>query len=381
MRNRIYLDKAATTTLSPEVLQEMETCLRECYGNPSGVYGTGREAHRLLDQARKRTAAALGAKPQEIYFTSGGSESDNWAIKGGALARRNRGKHLITSAIEHHAVLHTFQWLETYGFEVTYLPVDGMGRVDPAEAEKAVRPDTTLISIMAANNEIGTIQPIPEIAKMARERDILFHTDAVQAIGAMEMNMEKLPVSMLSLSAHKFHGPKGIGAPYVRQGTVLESLIHGGSQERGRRAGTENMPGIVGLGRAIEKAAAGIPERAAKTVRLRDLLIRGIHEQIPWARLNGDPIRRLPGNVHFTFPGVDGEALLLRLDLMGIACSGGSACTSGAAEPSHVLKALGQGEELMKSGLRMTLNEENTEEEILEVIRVLLPLVNELRRE
>jgi len=381
MRNRIYLDNAATTTLSPEVLQEMETCLRECYGNPSGVYGTGREAHRLLDQARKRTAAALGAKPQEIYFTSGGSESDNWAIKGGALARRNRGKHLITSAIEHHAVLHTFQWLETYGFEVTYLPVDGMGRVDPAEAEKAVRPDTTLISIMAANNEIGTIQPIPEIAKMARERDILFHTDAVQAIGAMEMNMEKLPVSMLSLSAHKFHGPKGIGALYVRQGTVIESLIHGGSQERGRRAGTENMPGIVGLGRAIEKAAAGIPERAAKTVRLRDLLIRGIHEQIPWARLNGDPIRRLPGNVHFTFPGVDGEALLLRLDLMGIACSGGSACTSGAAEPSHVLKALGQGEELMKSGLRMTLNEENTEEEILEVIRVLLPLVNELRRE
>ena len=381
MRNRIYLDNAATTTLSPEVLQEMEICLRECYGNPSGVYGTGREAHRLLDQARKRTAAALGAKPQEIYFTSGGSESDNWAIKGGALARRNRGKHLITSAIEHHAVLHTFQWLETYGFEVTYLPVDGMGRVDPAEAEKAVRPDTTLISIMAANNEIGTIQPIPEIAKMARERDILFHTDAVQAIGAMEMNMEKLPVSMLSLSAHKFHGPKGIGALYVRQGTVIESLIHGGSQERGRRAGTENMPGIVGLGRAIEKAAAGIPERAAKTVRLRDLLIRGIHEQIPWARLNGDPIRRLPGNVHFTFPGVDGEALLLRLDLMGIACSGGSACTSGAAEPSHVLKALGQGEELMKSGLRMTLNEENTEEEILEVIRVLLPLVNELRRE
>ena len=381
MRNRIYLDNAATTTLSPEVLQEMETCLRECYGNPSGVYGTGREAHRLLDQARKRTAAALGAKPQEIYFTSGGSESDNWAIKGGALARRNRGKHLITSAIEHHAVLHTFQWLETYGFEVTYLPVDGMGRVDPAEAEKAVRPDTTLISIMAANNEIGTIQPIPEIAKMARERDILFHTDAVQAIGAMEMNMEKLPVSMLSLSAHKFHGPKGIGALYVRQGTVIESLIHGGSQERGRRAGTENMPGIVGLGRAIEKAAAGIPERAAKTVRLRDLLIRGIQEQIPWARLNGDPIRRLPGNVHFTFPGVDGEALLLRLDLMGIACSGGSACTSGAAEPSHVLKALGQEEELMKSGLRMTLNEENTEEEILEVIRVLLSLVNELRRE
>ena len=377
----IYMDNAATTRMSERAFEAMRPFFMEQYANAAGTYSFANASKEAVETARKQVAKVIGAKANEIFFTCGGTESDNWALKGVAQAFAAKGKHIIISAIEHHAILHSVQALEKQGWEVTVLPVDEFGMVSVEALEKAIREDTVLVSIMAANNEIGTIQPIPEIAKMARERDILFHTDAVQAIGAMEMNMEKLPVSMLSLSAHKFHGPKGIGALYVRQGTVIESLIHGGSQERGRRAGTENMPGIVGLGRAIEKAAAGIPERAAKTVRLRDLLIRGIHEQIPWARLNGDPIRRLPGNVHFTFPGVDGEALLLRLDLMGIACSGGSACTSGAAEPSHVLKALGQGEELMKSGLRMTLNEENTEEEILEVIRVLLPLVNELRRE
>ena len=289
MKDSIYLDNAATTSLSPEVYREMAACMETCYGNPSSIHGTGREAYRLLDRARKQVAAALNAQPQEIYFTSGGSESDNWAVKGAAFALRKRGRHLITSAVEHHAVLNTFRWLEKQGFEVTWLPTDGEGMVDPRDAEKAIRPDTVLISVMTANNEVGTIQPVAEIAGIARERGILFHTDAVQAAGALPLHPAEMQVDLMSLSAHKFHGPKGIGALYVRGGTRIDPLIHGGAQERGKRAGTENLPGAVGMGKAIETAAAGIPERTARIAALRDLLISGILDQIPGAKLNGAP--------------------------------------------------------------------------------------------
>ena len=379
MRNRIYLDNAATTALAPEVFREMTPYLTECFGNPSAVYATGREARRAVENARRQAAAALGAAPGEILFTSGGSESDNWALCGAAFANRGKGRHLITSAVEHHAVLHTCRWLEKQGFEVTYLPVDSLGRVDPRDAEKAIRADTILISVMTANNEIGTVQPVAEIGKAARERGILFHTDAVQAIGAMRIDVRETGADLLSLSAHKFHGPKGAGALYVRQGTRIGPLIHGGAQERGLRAGTENVAGIVGLGKAIEMAAEGIPERSARISAMRDLLIRGILEAVPDAKLNGDPVNRLPGNVHFTFPEVDGEALLLRLDLAGIACSAGSACTSGTTEPSHVLLALGQTPEISRGGLRMTLGDGTTAEEIRGTLEVLIPLVWELR--
>ena len=315
MMNRIYLDHAATTAVSPEVLREMLPYMTECFGNAASIHGTGREAHRALDRARKQVAAVLGAQPQEIYFTSGGSESDNWAVKGVAWAARGRGKHVITSAVEHHAVLNACAWLEGMGFEVTRLPVDALGRVDPDSVARAVRPDTVLISVMTANNEIGTLQPIREIGEIARSRGVPFHTDAVQAAGHIPVNVEELQVDLLSLSAHKFHGPKGVGVLYVRRGTKLDSLIHGGAQERGLRAGTPNVPGAVGLAKALELAAASLPESTNREIRAR----------IPDAVLNGDPERRLPGNVHFSFPGIDGEALLLRLDLAGIACSGGSA--------------------------------------------------------
>lgn len=380
MMNRIYLDHAATTAVSPEVLREMLPCMTECFGNAASIHGTGREAHRALDRARKQVAAVLGAQPQEIYFTSGGSESDNWAVKGVAWAARGRGKHVITSAVEHHAVLNACAWLEGMGFEVTRLPVDALGRVDPDSVARAVRPDTVLISVMTANNEIGTLQPIREIGEIARSRGVPFHTDAVQAAGHIPVNVEELQVDLLSLSAHKFHGPKGVGVLYVRRGTKLDSLIHGGAQERGLRAGTPNVPGAVGLAKALELASASLPESADRVRALRDQLIREIRARIPDAVLNGDPERRLPGNVHFSFPGVDGEALLLRLDLAGIACSGGSACTSGAQEPSHVLAAIGQAPDLAKGGLRMTLGEENTPEEIKEVLRVLPEIVQDLKR-
>ena len=380
MMNRIYLDHAATTAVSPEVLREMLPFMTECFGNAASIHGTGREAHRALDRARKQVAAVLGAQPQEIYFTSGGSESDNWAVKGVAWAARGRGKHVITSAVEHHAVLNACAWLEGMGFEVTRLPVDALGRVDPDSVARAVRPDTVLISVMTANNEIGTLQPIREIGELARSRGVPFHTDAVQAAGHIPVNVEELQVDLLSLSAHKFHGPKGVGVLYVRRGTKLDSLIHGGAQERGLRAGTPNVPGAVGLAKALDLAAASLPESADRVRALRDLLIREIRARIPDAVLNGDPERRLPGNVHFSFPGVDGEALLLRLDLAGIACSGGSACTSGAQEPSHVLAAIGQAPDLAKGGLRMTLGEENTPEEIKEVLHVLPEIVQDLKR-
>lgn len=377
MRNRIYLDNAATTPLAPEVLEEMIPYMTECCGNPSSVHATGREARRALEAARERTAKALGAEKQEIYFTSGGSESDNWAVLGAALA--GKGRHVITSAVEHHAVLYPCRWLEKQGCEVTYLPVDGRGRVDPGDAERAVRSDTALISIMTANNEIGTLEPVGEIGAMARERGILFHTDAVQAVGAVPLDLKEMPVDLMSVSAHKFNGPRGIGLLYIRQGTRIDPLIRGGAQERGMRAGTENTAGAVGLAAALGEAVRDIGAKTERIRRLRDLLITGVLAEIPEARLNGDPVNRLPGNVHFSFPGIDGEALLLRMDLAGIACSGGSACTSGSPEVSHVLTALGQDPETARSGLRMTLSGRTTEAEIRETLRVLIPVVRELR--
>ena len=379
MRNRIYLDHAATTAVSPEVMEEMAPFFTDSYGNPSAVYATGREAHRALDQARKRAAAAIGASPSEIYFTSGGSESDSWALIGTAFANREKGNHLITTRIEHHAVLNTCRWLEKQGFRVTYLPVDPSGRVRPEEAERAITEDTILVSVMAANNEIGTLQPVEEIGRICREKGVLFHTDAVQAMGAIPVDAGAWGADLLSLSAHKFHGPKGTGLLYVRKGTRLDPLIHGGSQERGLRAGTENLAGIAGMGKAMELAAAGIPERAERLRTLRNRLIRGVTESIPGAVLNGDPERRLPGNAHFLFPGIDGEALLLRMDLAGIAVSGGSACTTGSLEPSHVMEALGRGEREARSSLRLSLGEENTEQEIDETVQTLARIVKELR--
>ncbi len=378
--NRIYMDNASTTVMAPEVLEAMMPYFRKVWGNPSSVHGPGREARRAVELARRKTAALLGADPRDIYFTSGGSESDNWALKGAAFALRDRGRRIITTKVEHHAVLHTCQWLEKQGFEVVYLPVDGEGRVDPAEAERAAEEGTILISVMAANNEIGTLEPVSEIGKMARERGILFHTDAVQAAGAVPLDVNGMNIDLLSLSAHKFHGPRGIGVLYVRGGAKLDSLVHGGAQERGRRAGTENTAAIVGLGRAAELAMAHMEERSGEIRGMRDALIRGVLEEIPGSRLDGPAGDRLPNNCHFSFDGVDGEALLLRMDLAGIACSGGSACTAGSREPSHVLRAIGRTEEEARSGIRLTLSAENTRDEVDRTVNTMKDIVADLRR-
>lgn len=379
MRDRIYLDNAATTAVSEEVLQAMLPYFREVYGNPSSIHGTGREAHKAVDLARRQVADAIGATPQEIYFTAGGSESDNWALKGTAFAKRAKGNHIITSAIEHHAVLHTCKWLEKQGFEVTYLPVDGEGRVDPAEVEKAIRPETILVSVMAANNEIGTLQPIREIGRVAHDHGVLFHTDAVQAIGAVPIDVNEMNIDMLSMSGHKFHGPKGIGAMYIRKGTRLDIFMQGGAQERGQRAGTENLAGIVGMGKAIEIAARDREANAARMSVLRDKLMDGILERIPDVRVNGSRTERLPNNVNVSIRYIEGEAMLLRLDLAGIAASSGSACTSGSLDPSHVLLAIGLPHEIAHGSLRFSLGTETTEEEVDEVLRVLPGIVSDLR--
>ena len=375
---RIYLDNAATTPCAPQVLEAMLPWFTQAYGNASSVHTWGREAKRAVEAARRQVLRALGAaQPQEIFFTAGGSESDNWAIKGVALAR---GKgHIITTAIEHHAVLHTCQWLERQGFRVTYLPVDGMGRVSPEQLAQAICPDTILASVMMANNEVGTIQPIAQIGRICRERGVLLHTDAVQAVGAIPVNVQELQVDLLSVSAHKFHGPKGVGALYVRRGVKLESLIHGGAQERGMRAGTENLPGVVGMGVAMELAAANLAENAQRMTRLRERLIAGVMARIDGVRLNGHPTERLPGNVNLSFDGVEGEALLLRLDLAGVAASSGSACTSGALDPSHVLMALGLTQAQAQGSLRLTLGTDTTEEEIDAALDRLAPIVADLR--
>lgn len=379
MTDRIYLDNAATTAVSPEVLETMLPYFTECFGNPSSIHGTGREAAKAVSAARKQVAAAIGAQPQEIYFTAGGSESDNWAIKGTAFAKKSKGNHIITTAIEHHAVLHTCKWLEKQGFEVTYLPVDETGMVSPADVEKAVTDRTILISVMAANNEIGTVQPIAEIGRIAHEHGIVFHTDAVQAIGAIPINVNEMNIDMLSMSGHKFHGPKGIGVLYVRKGVRLDTLIHGGAQERGQRAGTENLAGIVGIGKAIELATANLTENAARMTVLRDKLINGILKEIPDVRLNGHPTDRLPNNCNVSIRYVEGEALLLRLDLAGIAGSSGSACTSGSLDPSHVLLAIGLPHEIAHGSLRLSLGTDTTEEQIDEVLKVLPGIVSDLR--
>ena len=377
---RIYLDNAATTATAPEVVEAMLPYFTQVYGNASSIHQTGREAKRALEAARRQVAQALhAAVPQEIYFTAGGSESDNWAIKGAAFANQKKGRHLITTAIEHHAVLHTCQWLEKQGFEVTYLPVDHDGKVSAADVERAIRPDTTLVSVMTANNELGTIQPIAEIGAICRARGVLFHTDAVQAIGAIPVDVQAMNIDMLSLSAHKFHGPKGVGALYVRKGVRIDGLVHGGAQERGWRAGTENIPGIVGLGKAIELAAASLDENAARMSALRDRLISGILERIPEVTLNGHPTDRLPNNANLSFRYIEGEALLLRLDLAGVAGSSGSACTSGSLDPSHVLLAIGLPHEVAHGSLRLTLGSDTTQADIDAVLRILPNIVEDLR--
>ena len=377
--NQIYMDNAATTAITPEALAAMLPCFGQVYGNASSIHSTGRDARKMVEEARRKIADALGAKPQEIYFTSGGTESDNWAIKGAAFANRKKGNHIITSAIEHHAVLHTCQWLEKQGFDVTYLPVDQNGLVDPCAVEAALTDQTILITIMAANNEIGTLEPVAEIGKIAREHRVLFHCDAVQAVGAVPVNVDDWQVDMLSLSGHKFHGPKGVGALYIRTGTRVEPFFHGGAQERGKRASTENVPAIVGMGAAIEKAVNGMEENGVRLTYLRDRLIRGILDTIPYARLNGHPLRRLPGNVNVSIPYIEGEALLLRLDLAGVAASSGSACTSGSLDPSHVLLAIGLPHEIAHGSLRLSLSDTNTEEEVDRVLDILPKIVEGLR--
>ena len=379
MMDRIYMDNAATTAICPEALAAMLPCFGEHFGNASSIHGTGRDARKVLEDARRTVADILGAKPAEIYFTSGGSESDNWAIKGAAFANRKKGNHIITSQIEHHAVLHTCQWLEKQGFEVTYLPVDEYGLVNPRDVEAAITDKTILITIMAANNEIGTIEPIPEIGKIAHEHKIIFHCDAVQAVGAIPVNVDSWHVDMLSLSGHKVHGPKGVVALYIRTGTKVDQFLHGGAQERGRRATTENVPGVVGMAAALEKAAANLEENGVRLTYLRDKLIRGILDAIPYARLNGHSLKRLPGNVNVSIQYIEGEALLLRLDLAGIAASSGSACTSGSLDPSHVLLAIGLPHEVAHGSLRLSLTDTNTEEEVDEVLRVLPKIVETLR--
>ena len=377
--DRIYMDNAATTRVKPEVRDAMLPFYDEVFGNPSTIYYYGREAHKALDHARQQVAAAIGADKDEIYFTSCGTESDNWAIKGAAFAHQKKGNHIITSAIEHHAVLHTCAWLEKHGFEVTYLPVDEYGRVNPADVEKAITDKTILITIMFANNEIGTIQPIAEIAKIAKAHNVLFHTDAVQAVGAVPINVHELGVDMLSLSGHKFYAPKGVGALYIRRGVRIDINQQGGAQERGKRGGTENMAQIVGLGKAIEMATADVEGHAKKLAHMRDRLIDGILAEIPEVRLNGHRTERLPNNVNVSIRYIEGEALLLRLDLAGIAASSGSACTSGSLDPSHVLLAIGLPHEIAHGSLRLSLGDFNTEHDVDVVLEKLPQIVSTLR--
>jgi cysteine desulfurase len=378
-KRTIYMDHSATTFVKPEVVNEMIPYFTEHFGNPSSIYGIARESKKAVDVARVQTAKALGADPDEIYFTSGGSESDNWAIKGVAFANRKRGNHIITSQIEHHAVLHTCQYLEKEGFEVTYLPVDPYGLVDPAVLEKAITEKTILISIMYANNEIGTIEPIAELGAIARKHKVYFHTDAVQAIGSVPIDVKAQNIDLLSLSAHKFYGPKGTGALYIKKGVRIENLIHGGGQERRRRAGTENIAGIVGLGKAIELATADIPGHSAKIRSMRNRLIKGVLSTISHTRLNGHPEKRLAGNFNVSFEFIEGESMLLWLDDEGICASTVSACTSGSLEPSHVLLATGLPVEISHGSLRLTLGDANTENDVDVVLEVLPKIVKKLR--
>ena len=376
---RIYMDNAATTRVTEPVFEAMRPYFCEIFGNPSSVHAFGREARKAVEQARRQVAAALGAQAGEIYFTGSGTEADNWALRGAAYAQKARGRHIITTQIEHHAVLHAAEQLEKEGFEVTYLPVDGDGVVSLEALEKALRPDTTLVSIMAANNEIGAIQPIREAAKLARAHGALFHTDAVQAIGCVPIDVKADGIDLLSLSGHKFHAPKGVGALYIRSGVKLQRLIYGGAQEKTQRGGTENVASIVGMGKAIELAMESMESRNAYVSGLRDRLIEGILRRIPETRLNGHRTRRLSGNVNVSIRYIEGEALLLSLDMKGIAGSSGSACTSGSLDPSHVLLAIGLPHEIAHGSLRLSLSEENTTEEVDYTIDALVEIVERLR--
>ncbi|WP_303823862.1 cysteine desulfurase NifS [Ruminococcus flavefaciens] len=375
----IYADNAATTAVSEEVLSAMLPYFRENYGNASSIYKLGRDAQRAIETAREKVAKALGAEPREIFFTSCGSESDNWAVKGTAEIMAKKGKkHIITSVFEHHAILHTTEYLEKHGFEVTYIPVSDKGLIDPQDIKNAIREDTALVTIMYANNEIGTIQPIDEIAAICHEKGVLFHTDAVQTVGHVEIDVHKQGIDMLSLSGHKIHAQKGIGALYVRKGIVLPNLIHGGGQERGKRAGTENVPAIVGLGVAIEAATRNIAEKAAVITPRRNRLIDGILK-LPYTRLNGDRDRRLPGNLNISIEGIEGESLLLMLDMNGICASSGSACTSGSLDPSHVLLSLGLKHAVAHGSMRLSIEEDVTDEDIDYILEVIPKIVERLR--
>ncbi|MBE5807492.1 MAG: cysteine desulfurase NifS [Clostridiales bacterium] len=376
---KIYMDNAATTRVTEPVLEAMLPYFCGTFGNPSSIHGFGREAKKALDNARAQVARAMNAEPAEIYFTGCGTESDNWAVRGAAYANIKKGKHLITSQIEHHALINTCGQLEKEGFEVTYLPVDEFGRVDMDALEKAIRPDTTLISVMTANNEVGTIQPIAEIGRIAHEHGVLFHTDAVQAIGSVKIDVKAMNIDMLSLSGHKFHAPKGVGALYVRKGVRLQRLIYGGEQERGQRAGTENMASIVGLGKAIELATENIDAHNAQVSAVRDRLIDRILAEIPYCRLNGHRTDRLPGNCNVSFQFIEGESMLLGLDMQGIAASTGSACASGSLDPSHVLLAMGLPHEIAHGSIRLSVNEENTLEQADKVVDALKQVVDRLR--
>ncbi len=379
MKNIIYLDNAATTRVKPEVAEAMMPYFTEHYGNPSSVYDFSSPAKQAVQEAREIIAGSMGAQAREIYFTGCGTEADNWAIKATADAYREKGNHIITSRIEHHAVLHTCQYLEKQGFEVTYLDVDENGIVKLEELKKAIRPTTILISIMFANNEIGTIQPIGQIGEIAKENNILFHTDAVQAYGHLPIHVDELHIDMMSASGHKINGPKGVGFLYIRTGVKIRSFMHGGAQERKRRAGTENVPGIVGFGKAARIAMDTMEERIRHETELRDYLMERVMEEIPYTRINGDRVNRLPNNANFAFQFIEGESLLIMLDSKGICGSSGSACTSGSLDPSHVLLAIGLPHEIAHGSLRLTMSEENTREEMDFVVESIKEIVERLR--
>ena len=375
----IYLDNAATTKTAPEVVDAMLPDFSEYYGNASTIYSLGAESKKAMDHARQTIADSLGAKPEEIYFTAGGSESDNWALKATAEAYASKGKHIITTKIEHHAILHTCEYLEKRGFEITYLNVDRDGLISLDELKAAIRPDTILISVMFANNEIGTIEPIAEIGEIAKEHGVLFHTDAVQAYAQVPIHVDEMHIDMLSASGHKLNGPKGIGFLYIRKGVKIRSFVHGGAQERSRRAGTENIPGIVGLGAAVERAMRIMDSKTRKEIELRDYLIGRLENEIPHCWLNGHRTKRLPNNINFSFLFIEGESMLIMLDMKGICASSGSACTSGSLDPSHVLLAIGLKHEEAHGSLRLTLSEESTKEEMDIVAEEVKKIVQRLR--
>lgn len=378
-RKVVYMDHAATTFTKKEVLDEMIPYFTEKFGNPSSVYTFGRNSRSAVEDARENVAKAIGAKADEIYFTAGGSEADNWALKGIAYANKNKGNHIITTNIEHHAMLHTCEYLQRNGFDITFLDVDEYGMISLEQLENSITDKTILISIMFANNEIGTIQPIEKIGEIAKKHGVVFHTDAVQAIGNVAIDVNKMNIDLLSMSAHKFYGPKGIGALYIRKGVRIENLMHGGAQERKRRAGTENLPAIVGMGKAIELATTNMEEHNNRIMTMRDRLLKGIMEKIPYTKLNGHPEKRLPGNLNVSFHFIEGESLLLLLDQFGICGSTGSACSSGSLDPSHVLLAIGLPHEIAHGSLRLSLGDATTEEDVDYVLEHLPKIVQKLR--